>query len=404
MKDKIKKLTEELLSEVEISNKWQHDFLVHLFDLLVSLRGRYNFLNLARYGDYSERTYRNWFERDFDFLSFNKKLALDYLDEELICGFDPTFITKSGKHTPGYGYFWSGKDGRAKKGLELGGFGVIDIKANTATHLLGVQTLDVCKFDSFLAYYAHLIRTYGSDLKEISAYLAVDAFFSKQLFVDTVVDEGLHIVSRLRKDAYLRYRYVGPHPKRRGRKTVYAGKVDALAPDESFFRICIEDREQGIRVYEGEAHVRSLKRWCRIAIVHYLDDAGEVTGYAIYFSDDLQMDGTQLYTYYKSRFQVEFLYRDAKQYTGLEHHQSRSEQKLDFHFNASLTAVSLAKVAHYLSQPIKERGSFSMADIKTEHFNRLMLDSFICIFGIDPNEAKKHPGYQKLVTLGKIAA
>mgnify|MGYP003439838048 CR=1 FL=1 len=36
--------------------------------------------------------------------------------------------------------------------------------------------------------------------------------------------------------------------------------------------------------------------------------------------------------YYKSRFQIEFFYRDAKQDTGLNHCQARSENKLNFHF------------------------------------------------------------------------
>ena len=47
--------------------------------------------------------------------------------------------------------------------------------------------------------------------------------------------------------------------------------------------------------------------------------------------------------YYRSRFQIEFLYHDAKQYTDLNHCQARSENKLDFHFNVSLTVVNLAK-------------------------------------------------------------
>ena len=33
---------------------------------------------------------------------------------------------------------------------------------------------------------------------------------------------------------------------------------------------------------------------------------------------------------------MEFLFRDAKQFTGLQHCQARSESKLNFHFNASL--------------------------------------------------------------------
>ncbi len=65
----------------------------------------------------------------------------------------------------------------------------------------------------------------------------------------------------------------------------------------------------------------------------------------------------QIVRYYRSRFQIEFLYRDAKQHTGLNDCQARSKNKLDFHFNAALTAVNLAKYG-WLSNKSTERIPF----------------------------------------------
>jgi IS4 transposase len=39
----------------------------------------------------------------------------------------------------------------------------------------------------------------------------------------------------------------------------------------------------------------------------------------IYFASDLKMLATDIFDYYRSRFQIEFVYRDGKQFTGLEH-------------------------------------------------------------------------------------
>ncbi|MDL2309303.1 hypothetical protein LJC53_06945, partial [Bacteroidales bacterium OttesenSCG-928-C03] len=47
---------------------------------------------------------------------------------------------------------------------------------------------------------------------------------------------------------------------------------------------------------------------------------------------------------YHTRFQMEFGFRDAKQFAGLENVQARSVNKLDFHFNAALTSVNMAKI------------------------------------------------------------
>ena len=53
------------------------------------------------------------------------------------------------------------------------------------------------------------------------------------------------------------------------------------------------------------------------------------------------MCAKKIVQYYRSRFQIEFLYKDAKQHCGLTNCQSRSENKLNFHFNAALTAVKI---------------------------------------------------------------
>ena len=53
----IETLTSAILREI---NKWQRDFFLHLLGLFLSLRGRYTFLNLERYGGMNELTYRNY--------------------------------------------------------------------------------------------------------------------------------------------------------------------------------------------------------------------------------------------------------------------------------------------------------------------------------------------------------
>jgi hypothetical protein len=69
----------------------------------------------------------------------------------------------------------------------------------------------------------------------------------------------------------------------------------------------------------------------------------EITG-KLYFSTDLEMKAEKTVSYYRSRFQIGFLYWDAKQYCGLTNCQARSENKPGFHFNAALTAVNIAKI------------------------------------------------------------
>lgn len=106
----------------------------------MGIRGRYNFLNMSRYGSYSEQSYRNNFEKEFNFLAFNVELINQSCSRHLIIAFDPSYIPKSGKHTDHLGWFWSGTSGKALKRLEIGGLAVIDIDNNTAMSLEAIQT------------------------------------------------------------------------------------------------------------------------------------------------------------------------------------------------------------------------------------------------------------------------
>ena len=74
--------------------------------------------------------------------------------------------------------------------------------------------------------------------------------------------------------------------------------------------------------------------------------------------------------YYKARFQIEFLFRDAGYHVGLTHWQGRSEKKLHFYFNASLTIANIAKTAQYLSEKTENSGYISLTDITTSYFNK----------------------------------
>lgn len=48
--------------------------------------------------------------------------------------------------------------------------------------------------------------------------------------------------------------------------------------------------------------------------------------------------------------EIEFIFRDAKQFTGLSDCQARDVKKLDFHFNASFTALNIAKLDAHRQQ------------------------------------------------------
>jgi len=393
-----KRLIIRVLDKLSNINQWREDFLIETFILFLSIRGRINFLQLARYGKHKEQRYRQQFEKPFNFLAFNKELTLSQGSGRYAIAFDPSYISKSGKKTPGVGWYWSGCVNKAKWGLEIGGLAAIDIDNHTAFHLEAVQTLNTDQ-QTLTDWYAGVISDRKDILSGISKYLVADAWFSKKPFADQIISLEMHLISRLRDDADLKYLYKGPPTGKKGRPRKYDGKIIINDIDKEYFRFISSNEEE--MVYAAEVYSKALKR--NIILVHVTyPKANGKDACKLYFSTDVSMDPSEVLLYYQSRFQIEFLYRDGKQHTGLNDSQARSVNKLHFQFNASLTSLNIAKAIHWLSLPKEERGSFSMSDIKTMNHNTLLLKRFIDVFGIRPYSIKNQNYVKELILYGTL--
>lgn len=404
--DKCTTLVQAILQKINYLNKSRKNFMIHLFELWMGLRGRYNFMNMARYGSYTEQSYRNNFSKDFDFLSFNKELIQQSCSEHRVIVFDPTFIPKSGKHTENLGWFWCGTAGKAMRGLEIGVLSVIDVQNNTAMSLEAIQTPSAEELEkqgkNIVEHYAQTIIDRKTSLESLSKYLIVDGYFFKKSFISEILKKTqLHIIGKMRGDANLWYLYRGPKTGKRGRPKLYTTKVNTTDIDKKYFCLCYEDED--IEAYESVVYCKTLRR--NIKVVYLQCKKGkDKKQHIILFSTDLGLYGKSVYEYYKSRYQIEFLFRDAKQYSGLTHCQARDTKKFYFHVNASLTTVSLAKSIYYLPFPKEERNSFSMANVKTIYYNKFIAERIFANLELHLNQQKIDTLYQDILSYGIISA
>ena len=85
----------------------------------------------------------------------------------------------------------------------------------------------------------------------------------------------------------------------------------------------------------------------------------------VLFSTDLTLPFDQLIDYYRLRFQIEFNFRDAKQFWGLEDFQNVNPLPLH---NAAKLAMFMVNVSHLLVQHFRPtQPAFSVNDLKA-HF------------------------------------
>jgi len=247
----------------------------------------------------------------------------------------------------------------------------VDLALNTAFHLNAIQT-PKSKDTNLLHYYCQIIKENYLYFKELSCYLVADSYFAKSEVVQTVKSLGMHFISRLRDDSVLFYLNQETPTGKRGAPKKYDGQVNRKEPNMKYFTLCHHTNE--LKVYNAIVYCKAFEQKINLSIAVFYRNGKEVAR-KLYFSTDLKMEGMKIVSYYHSRFQIEFLYRDAKQHCGLEDCQARSKNKLGFHFNTALTTVNIAKI-HWLDSRMSSTEPFSMLNFKTVCNNILLLERF----------------------------
>jgi len=402
--DKSRTLINTIIAKISKISKWRRKFITETLMLFLLVRGRCNFANVSRYGFCHEYTARRNFEQPFDWFRFNTELAMEHAGGNRINVFDPSFVPKSRKKTPHVSMFWSGTSGKALHGIEIGVIAMVDLRRNTALHLEAVQTPSARELKeqgkTLVDHYVKILVDRKDTLRKISKYLAVDGYFGKKKFFDGILENTeLQIITKLRNDADLKYLYRGKQKNGLGRPKRFDGKVDwKKLPAKQWETITIDENT---RLLSAVLWSPTLKRELRIVVVQEMEN-DTPKRYAVLASSDTTLDPKTIFEYYTARFQIEFLFRDAKQFAGLADCQARSENKLHFHFNASLTAVSVAKVAHFFEMSRDGVPTYSLADVGMAYFNEFFADFFFSRLDIEPKSEKIAAALPSLLSFGLI--
>jgi hypothetical protein len=395
------RLLQSVLSGLKQTKKPQRKFITHLLGLMLMLPGHATFRNMSRYSPYHEKTFARQYDTNFDWVALNKgaitRVVPSEHDQALVM--DASFVSKSGKQTYGLDRFWNGSHRRTEKGLEISTLAWLDITDHCAYCLSVEQTPpsaassdpEATRMDVYLGQLSRVVK--AQDLRFLR-YVVTDGAYSKQKFVAGVRALGLHQIGKLRADANMRYLYQGPKRLGPGRQKTYDGKV-TWSDLSRFERLDTED-EHIVLYHQVLNHVQ-LKRHLQVVVVVNT----QYKRYAVLFSTDVELNALTLYRYYKARFQIEFLFRDAKQFTGLSDCQARSQAKLNFHFNASLSAVTFAKLEARQHNGNCDQ-AFSMASLKRRAFNQHLVDRICAHLTNGQSLEKSSPDYEAFCNYGII--
>ncbi len=227
------------------------------------------------------------------------------------------------------------------------------------------------------------------------SYWVTGGFYAKQKVFDTVTDLGGNLITRLRSDANLRYLYTGSPKEGPGAPKQYDGKIDWDDLQELTKRFDEVGRlpdKPDVRVLTTVANSPHFGRDLRVVLLMGPDGEEQV----ILASTHAGQHAEEVVRYYRLRYQIEPVIRDAKQHTGLTDCQARSQEKLDFHLNMSVATVNLLRL-------LAQKAECSPRTYRREAYNRLLIGRLLSKLGLNAEYDRMDARIQSVVRTGRMA-
>lgn len=373
----------------------------HIARALLALTGRVTMLGISRWtgqgGSY--RTIQRFFATALPWASlfwlFFRTHLFQHDDVYLLAG-DETVVTKAGKHTPGLDRFFASLYGKPIPGLAFFTLALISIKQRrsfpiaveqvvrsaeekasaqakaskpTAKRKPGRPKGSTTKAKTTLALSPELTRIQTlirALLERIGTllpltYLVVDGHFGNNAALQMAQQCNLHLISKLRSDSALYLPYAGPYAGR-GPRRIYGDKIDPRAIAERYLRQTTVADGIVTRIYQLEARHKTFPQPLNVVVIVKTNLTTQAQAHVILFSSDTLLPFATLIDYYGLRFQLEFNFRDAKQYWGLEDFMHISPTAVTNAANLSLFMVNL--VERVLQDMRQRQPEMSVLDLK----------------------------------------
>jgi len=194
-------------------------------------------------------------------------------------------------------------------------------------------------------------------------YFVLDGHFGNHNAVQMAQQSHLHLISKLRCDAALYFPYTGPYAGR-GPRRKYGRKVDYANMPQQYLKATTVEGHIETRLYQAQLLHKEFAHPVNVVIIVKTNLRTQAQAHVLLFSSDLTLAYTSLIDYYGLRFQIEFNFRDAKQYWGLEDFMNVTPTGVT---NAANLSLFMVNVAYRLRTDSHQHApDYSVLDLKAD--------------------------------------
>ena len=374
---------------------------------MLVMSGRITMLGLSRWTEKggSYRTIQRFYHSLLPWKAiqwlFFRKLFLKSEDEYIIAG-DEVVVSKAGKETHGLDRFFSGIQQRVIPSLSFFVFSLVNIREERSYPIQVVQVVkspeekatskakaearktaekkkrgrpqgsknkakkeDVVLNAELLRIQKalkSLLETVGTNIK--LPYVVLDGHFGNYPSAFMVKQVNLDLISKMRSDVALYPAFEGEYSGA-GRPVKYGEKINLRQLDPKYLQETATEDQVRTEIYQGQFYNKEFAFLLNVVILLKTNLKTGAQAHVVLFSTDLKAAYDQIIKFYSLRFQIEFNFRDAKQYWGLEDFMNIKETAVT---NAANLSFFMVNFSYALLQPFREQQpEYSILDLKSHY-------------------------------------
>jgi putative transposase len=420
-----------------------------IIDSILGISNSVTTLSVARYSSLSYRTIQRFYAlKDVNWLLVTLFLFKHFIYQKgksYLFAADETIKGKAGKQTHGLGRFYSSMAKQVIRSVSFLAISIIDIDKEKS-YILGCKQLIVNNLDKVdinpqkkskskkksknkpkgrpkgsknkvktesesTSYQVlkTLLELVQSQLKvflpELNCFhLVLDGFYGHEDYLLLASKNGLNIISKFKVNAHLILPYQGEQLGI-GRPRTLGDKVNLDNLDERFYISTIQDKDSNVstKVYQFEAFTPKMAGLkLNIVVMIHTHQITKKVSRNVLFTNDLTLEALKVIKYYSLRFQIEFDFRDAKQFYGLSDFKNYKETQVT-------NAVNIAFVMTVIGKLVLEKykiklgcSNMGIIDLKTVFRTQKCAEILLNNNKIDPNEFLSSPQFLKIARLEAI--
>ncbi len=373
---------------------------------LLSMTGRVTMLGISRWAgkDGSYRTVQRFFNTSIEWVNVHWYLVRHFFltaDDTFILAGDETVVTKSGKKTYGLDRFFSSLFEKVIPGLSFFTFSLISIKRRTSFPLMIQQihskektctenlistgkdeknkgkkknkpgrpfgSRNKNKENVELSPYLCFIQSMLKKVLQLIGnctlltYILFDGAFGHNNALQMAKQCGLHLISKLHRNSALYFPYTGKYSGL-GARRKYGDRINYGNIPKEHLKETTHEKSIQTEIYQMTMLHKLFAQKLNIVIIVKTNLATHARSHVILFSSDLSLPYEKLIDYYSLRFQIEFNFRDAKQYWGLEDFMNIKETPITNAVNLAFFMVNISQALIALVR--KHNPLFGVQDLK----------------------------------------